>query len=240
MASYLGTFLLGDDTGSYLGLSPTQAIMPRLIIRTKALALPEGETRARADIVFEPQHDFSLPFTLSAEGPDGFSEFGFSPGSGKLTASSLSFTVGAVPFGLYAVMVKATTADETYTAPLLVSVVPDAFCVIDGIAVPVVENGFDETSEPLGSSARSRDGALISTVRGYKRTWKFRTEPLPSAEYQALAAALFNPKTTYRVLSGEIVFGQAVKVELTPDPPDVFTANDRLRYYRLAASMQEV
>lgn len=246
MPSYLGTFLLGDDTGSYLGLAPVQAIMPRLIIKPEPVALtryPGESAVVTANIKFEPQHDFNLPFTLSAFGQgDVFTNISFNPsGSGNPKSATITFSVGgSVGNGFYFFTIAATTADTIYVAPLLIALGPLAFCVINGAVIPVVENGFDETSEPLGSSGRSRDGTLVSTVRGYKRTWKFRTEPLEEPEYRTLAATLFDPQQNYHILSGEIVFGEAIRVEMIPDTPDRFKANGGVMYYRLAATMQEV
>ena len=196
-----------------------------------------------AIIKLEPQLDFTLPFTLSAKDvPEGVSSVSFNPsGRGNPTQATVTFDVsGSVANGLYTFTIAAQTASDAYTAPLLISVAPNAFCVINGVVVPVVENGFNETSEPLGTNARSRDGTLVSTVRRYKRVWKLRTEALETPVYRSLAAHLFGFESVYKVMTGEIVDGAAVRVEIAPDAPDVFKANDQRTYYALSATVTEV
>ncbi|MBA3853329.1 MAG: hypothetical protein C0503_02880 [Gemmatimonas sp.] len=65
------------------------------------------------------------------------------------------------------------------------------FLVIDGITVPVSTSGAQVLPpERIGSSARTFDGSLRTTIRFEKRGWKFRTPPRPVADWSALEAAV--------------------------------------------------
>lgn len=65
------------------------------------------------------------------------------------------------------------------------------FLQIDGITVPVSPSGATVLApERIGSSARTFDGSLRTTVRFEKRGWKFRTPPRPISSWATLEAAI--------------------------------------------------
>ena len=65
------------------------------------------------------------------------------------------------------------------------------FLVIDGLTVPVSTSGAQVLApERIGSSARTFDGSLRTTVRFEKRGWRFRTPSRPVADWADLEAAV--------------------------------------------------
>lgn len=86
------------------------------------------------------------------------------------------------------------------------------FLVVAGITVPVSPGGAQILApERVGSSARSFDGSLRTTVRDEKRGWKVRTPPRLVSSWSALKAAIANG--TFVACSGDII-GATVTCEV--------------------------
>lgn len=144
----------------------------------------------------------------------------------------VGFTVeSSAVYGASALRVRAARSGvRVAEADLYVQIAPAAFCVINGLAIPVTEPSLRATLEVLGDSARALDGTRQSSVRGFKRSWSFGLEFMDYTEYAAYAHHLFTNVNAPKVLSGGIVPDEAVLVHVTPREPRLLKASGSTLY----------
>lgn len=234
----LGTFVLGSGN-SFLGEEERIIMEPYPILHVKpALAEKAADSKITVVTTFDVERvdGFSGALTYSVDAatiPAGFTAFKFTGLSAVPERVEVEFAVdsSAAYQGARIRLRAARGGVQVAEADLYVQVaLPNAFCVINGLTIPVTEPSLQPALEVLGDAARAYDGTRQSSVRGFKRSWLFGLEFMPHQEYAAFARHLFTNLNTPKVMSGGIAPDEAVLVYLTPKEPRLLKAGGTVLY----------
>ena len=113
-----------------------------------------------------------------------------------------------------------------------------ALLVIESLTVPIDWPDGGEEQEPveIGDRDRAFDGTLLTSIRGYKRRWAFRSAPIDSTAADALMAIL--EATPPLACSGDAL-GGSIDCVARYSGREIMTVGSGVRLFRVRFELEE-